>query len=117
VPDQPNVDAPGLPARRRNGRRWPGYAVELWQTWSQMPHTVKWSPSDWASALEALELEIRCTAPDAPVSAWVELRAREKAMLMTWDARQSARLRYVALVADSGGDAGSVTELNTYRDL
>ncbi|HYQ36639.1 MAG TPA: hypothetical protein VER10_12330 [Mycobacterium sp.] len=116
VPDQPNRDAPELPPRRRNGRGWPDYARQLWAVWSSQPHTIHWTASDWAFCLEALELAVRCSAEGAPVSAWVELRAREKAMGCTWDSRQGMRLRYVAPVEDSDEDS-SVSQLDDYRNL
>ena len=116
VPDQPNTAAPDLPARRRNGRRWPQYAREQWALWSGMPRASLWQPSDWAYCVDTLELVIRSAAEDSPVSAWVELRAREKAMGCTWDARQGMRLRYAAPVEDSGDDA-SVSPLDEYRNL
>jgi hypothetical protein len=116
VVDQPNQDAPELLRRRRNGHGWPHYAREIWAVWSSMPHTRLWTPTDWAYCVDALELVVRCAAEDSPVSAWVELRAREKAMGTTWDARQGMRLRYVAPVEDSGED-GSVSQLDAYRNL
>jgi hypothetical protein len=104
------------PALRRNGLGWPGYARELWAVWSRMPHTALWGPTDWAYCIEALELAVRCAAEDSPVSAWVELRAREKAMGTTWDSRQGMRLKYVAPREDSG-EAGSIASLDEYRNL
>ena len=116
VPDQPNNSAPDLPARRRNGRRWPQYARARWATLAAMPHTINWTPADWAYCAETVELVVRARAEDAPVSLWTEIRAREKAMCATWDARQSARIRYVAPSEDSGED-GSGAQLDDYRNL
>jgi hypothetical protein len=85
------------------------------QAWSQMPHTARWTPSDWHYAADGLELVVRASAEDAAVSLWTELRAREKAMATTFDARQGLRLRYVVPVEDTGD--GSITSIDDYRNL
>ena len=116
VPNEPFQAGPALPPRCRNGRGWPQYARERWRVWSQMPHAALWTETDWQFALDALELVIRCTAEDSPVSAWAELRIREKVMLTTWDARQSARLRYAPASSEDGPSA-TLSDLASYRDL
>jgi len=70
-------------------------------------------PDDYA--VDSLELVVRANAVDAPVSVWSELRAREKAMGTTWDARQGMRIRYVP--PGTEGPAASVASLDAYRDL
>src|SRR5262245_61085072 len=110
VEDRPNLDGPDLPPRRRNGRSWPAYARNQWQAWSAMPHTTAWTPSDWAYAIDSLELVVRANAEGSAVSLWSELRIREAAMGCTWGSRQSLRLRYIPAVEDSG-DEGSVASL------
>ena len=55
-----------------------------------MPHTICWQASDWAFCADTLEIVVRCAADDASVGLWTDLRARERAMATTFDARQSA---------------------------
>jgi hypothetical protein len=115
IPDIPSTAGPDLPPRRCNGRRWPAYATARWAIWATMPHTARWGPSDWAYAVDSLELVVLTNREDAPVSLWTELRAREKAMGTTWDARQGMRIRYVT--PGTEGPAASVASLDAYRDL
>jgi hypothetical protein len=82
VEDRPNLDGPPLPARQCNGRTWPAYAQTRWQAWSQMPYTTRWQPSDWAYAIDSLELVVRASRGDSSVAAWGELRQREMAMAL-----------------------------------
>ena len=114
VEDTPNTSGPQLPARRRNGRKWPAHAVARWQAWCALPHTKLWQRSDWEFALDTLELVARAN-DGAAVSLLSEIRLREKAMGTTWDSRQGMRIRYVE--PSASGDVAEVMDLSGYRDL
>jgi hypothetical protein len=79
-----------------------------------MPHCVSWRPSDWAFALTAIELaghfhdgDVRCAR---------ELRAWEKVMATTADARRDQRIRYVEPRPVDENPA-EVANIADYRDL
>jgi hypothetical protein len=75
-----------------------------------------WRPSDWSFALDTLERVPRAAEDSTPVSVWTEIRARERVMGTTTDARLAQRLRYVAPATDAAGSAASVTPIEAYRD-
>jgi hypothetical protein len=116
VEDVPNTAGPRLPARRCNGQRWPAHVRDRWKAWRAMPHARLWRPSDWSFALDTLELVARAADGDAPVSLLTEIRARERVMGCTWDARLAQRIRYVAPKTDDGSPE-PVVSLDSYRDL
>lgn len=115
VEDTPNMSGPQLPARRRNGGKWPAHAVARWKVWRAMPHTRLWQASDWTFAQDTMELLARLT-DDAPAALWAEFRARERILGVTLDARQSMRICYVAPCTDDGSPE-SLVSLDSYRDL
>jgi hypothetical protein len=80
-----------------------------------MPHTVRWQPSDWAFALDAVELLVRCNREDSSVAAWGELRQREQVMGCTLASRMSLRLGYIESQPDT--EDASVSTLDDYRNL
>ena len=115
VPNAPFEGGPELPERRCNGRPWSERTRQSWEAWRSMPHCKLWGPSDWAFALTAIELagfvhdgEARCAT---------ELRAWQKVMGTTMDARRDQRIRYVDPVPEGGGTAVGVTNIADYRDL
>lgn len=79
-----------------------------------MPHARLWGPSDWAFAMDTLEIAAR--VHDGGAIGWAaELRYREKVTGTTWDARRSARIRYVPSAA--ADTPAGVVPLDSYRDL
>ena len=55
-----------------------------------------------------------------PAALWTEIRARERVLGTTWDARLAQRLPYVEPRVDAAHpapDAALVTRLDSYRDL
>ena len=115
VEDIPFDGGPDLPKRRRDGRPWPEDIRDKWDAWRSMPHARLWQARDWQFAMDALELATRLFYEDGPVGLAAELRAREKVMATTWDARQGLRIRYTDPGASS--TLASVTSLEDYRDL
>ena len=119
VEASPNRAGPRLPPRRRNGQPWPAHVRERWNSWRAMPPARLWQASDWQFALDTIELVARAGDGDASVALISEIRLRERTLGTTWDARQSLRIRYTALNTDADGEGapGSVTRLDSYRDL
>jgi hypothetical protein len=115
VPNVPFSGAPELPERRGNGRPWPERTRETWAAWSTMPHCVLWRPSDWAFALTAIELAGYMHDGEWKLAA--EVRAWEKVMGTTMDARLGQRIRYVDPVAEPVGTSAVVANMVDYRDL
>jgi hypothetical protein len=87
------------------------------QNRARIPHTRLGQPSDWSFALGTIEQVARAPGDGAPVSIATEIRAREKVMGTTVDARLGLRLRYVEPRTDAARPAASVTPIDAYRDL
>lgn len=117
VEDTPNRDGPRLPARRRNGKPWPAHVRARWNAWRAMPHTVLWIGADWEFALDTAELAALAAEDDAPAALFAELRARERVLGTTRDARVGQRIRYVPPADPDRDGGGSVAVLDSYRDL
>lgn len=117
VEDTPYLAAERLPVNRTNGRSWPPRTKATWKAWSTMPHCSLWAPSDWAFALDTLELV--ALMHDGESKYATEVRNREKVLGTTVDFRRDLRIRYVApkLVEESDAAAVGVTKLSDYRDL
>jgi hypothetical protein len=81
-----------------------------------MPHTRLWIGADWQFALDTAELAARAAEDDAAAALYAELRARERVLGTTRDARIGQRIRYVPQADTDPGD-GSVALLDSYRDL
>jgi hypothetical protein len=114
VPDTPCTGGPVLPPTRRNGKPLPDGIAETWAAWASMPHARLWGPSDWAFAMDTLEIAAR--VHDGGAIGWAaELRYREKVMGTTWDARRSAGIRYVPSAA--ADTPAGVVPLDSHRDL
>ncbi|MCL2653259.1 MAG: hypothetical protein FWD63_05680 [Propionibacteriaceae bacterium] len=118
VEDRPNPHPRRLPAKRPSGGDWPAETKTWWQAVAAMPHSVLWSESDWAYALETAEVSARFYA-DGNTQAATELRNRDKVLGLTWDSRRGLRIRYVpkTVVKDEIGGVGNVTRLDDYRNL
>lgn len=98
IPDVP-FDGPGLPPRfeTRGGVEsefpWPRDTIRWWGKIRTMPHAKLWSPTDWEYAFTTAKLHARIVEGKG---SFVELRAREKAMMTTLEARENNRIRYVS---------------------
>jgi hypothetical protein len=79
-----------------------------------MPHCVLWRPADWEFAKTAME--IAGYVHDGETKLAAELRAWEKVIGTTLDARLSQRIHYVDAPADKAVPA-SVSRIEDYRDL
>lgn len=129
--DYPDVpfDGPKLPTRWRyeSGKEvraaWPAATKRWWEKIRQMPHAKSWAPTDWEFAFTTAEGHARFTEGKGSLT---ELRARERRMGTTADARRDMRIRYVApSAATKREDAGevapavaaSVTQLDDFRGL
>ena len=73
---------------------WPRRTRSVWAAWSRMPHCILWSPADWQFAIDTVTVAALFHETAEPKYA-AELRAREKVLGTTFDARQSLRIRYV----------------------
>lgn len=114
VENVPFEGAPELPEMRADGRPWRDRTRATWAAWSTMPHCKLWHPSDWSFALDSLELA--AATHDGDVRCYGELRARERVMATTFDARRDQRIRYVdAPIA--GETPTDVVDIADYRDL
>jgi hypothetical protein len=101
-------------------QEWPSETKRWWRSVSRMPHCVLWSESDWQFALDTAQVAAAFHAGDLRLAA--ELRAREKVLGTTADARRDLRIRYAdAGDTDEDGvseeDAGSVTAMDDYRRM
>lgn len=116
VPNVPFAGGPKLPPRRSNGRLWSPRDRQTWKAWSSMPHCVLWEPTDWEFAKTAMEIAAYVHDGDTKLAA--ELRAWEKVMGTTLDARLSQRIRYVDPPDDNDAALpATVSRLVDYRDL
>jgi hypothetical protein len=114
VPDVPFEGAPRLPTRRMNGRPWSTRDRRAWKAWSTMPHCSLWYPATWEFAFDTMELAALMHDGDTKVAA--EVRARQKVLGMTADARRDQRIRYVDPPAGNDVPA-DVARMVDYRDL
>lgn len=93
VADEPFTGAPRLPRTRPDGTAWTEHLRRRWRAWSTMPHAMLWQPSEWQFALDTLEVAARFLDGGRAAYA-VELRARERVLGTTADARRDLRIRY-----------------------
>ncbi len=129
IPDIP-FDGPKLPARWVIPRgsdvekrvAWPKATARWWESIRRMPHTKDWADTDWEFAFTTAELHVRAVVEGK--MGMTELRARERRMGTTAEARRDMRMRYVKpSVASEREDAGEttvvapVTQIDAYRDL
>ncbi len=110
----PFEGAPKLPARRMNGRLWSRRDRQSWKALSTMPHCVLWYPATWEFAFDTMELAALMHEGNAKVSS--EVRARQKVLGITLDARLGQRICYVDPPADNDVPA-AVARMDDYRDL
>jgi len=127
VDDVPFTGAPPLRDRETQvswadagtvpGSGWPQATLDWWADVSTMPHAKLWRRADWRFAQDTAEIHART------MEAWrgytgAELRAREKVLGLTADARRDLRIRYVEPKVDDGTEpAAGVVQLADYRDL
>ncbi len=112
--DYPNVpfDGPKLPTRYRyeSGLEvragWPRPTQRWWEQIRTMPHAKAWTPTDWEFAFLTAEGHARYTEGKGSL---VEIRARERRMGTTAEARKDLRIRYVEpSIATRKEEAGEV---------
>jgi len=127
-PDVP-FEGPKLPRRhsyfhgvRRDGV-WPAATLRWWEAIRTMPHAKVWTATDWEFAFLTAEGHARYTEGGGSMT---EIRARERRMGTTVDARKDMRIRYVAPseatkreeveVAPTAAGA-SVTKMDDFRQM
>lgn len=115
VTDVPFASAPTLPDRNpEDNAPWTRAARTYWEALSTMPHCVLWAPSDWAFAVQTVSVYERASAPgNEGLGAHRELRARDKMLGTTFDARRALRIEYVP--ADVEEVPANVTSLADRR--
>jgi hypothetical protein len=96
---------------------WPAETRRWWKAISRMPHCVLWDESDWQFALDTAVLVAAFHTGDLRLAG--EIRAREKVLGTTGDARRDLRIRYVDPNAGEVDevDKGSVTAMADYRRM
>jgi hypothetical protein len=112
VPNVPNRSGPRLPWRSADGTRWHRQVVARWAGWKAMPQAALWGGADWGFALDSAEVAQRFYM--GQTGAATELRARERVMGTTLDARLGLRIRYVDPPAAA---LAVVVAADDYRDL
>ena len=130
--DYPNVpfDGPALPPRfmhfgleiKQVG--WPPATKRWWETIRTMPHAKAWTPTDWEFAFSTAEGHARYSEGKGSLT---ELRARERRMGTTMEARKDLRIRYVAPseatkreeveAAPTAAGVASVTKMDDFRAM
>lgn len=130
IPDVPH-NGPKLPVRHRfvGGKEvraaWPTATKRWWEKIRQMPHAKRWTPTDWEFAFLTAEGHARYVEGKGSL---VEIRARERRMGTTEEARRDMRIRYVAPSAatkrEEAGEVAapavavaSVTRMDDFRDM
>lgn len=118
VPDVPFTEAPKLPLRTPLGQPWEPSVRRWYAAVSTMPHCVLWAGSDWEFAFDTAWCLQALHQGGTRMAA--EVRAREKVLATTADARRDQRVRYY-LSDDAGATETdeTVTRLDDYyyRDL
>lgn len=106
-----------LDDERSAPQEWPAETKRWWRTVSHMPHCILWTEGDWQFALDTALIAAGFHAGDMRLAA--ELRAREKVLGTTADARRDLRIRYIDEAADeeSAEDQGSVTAMADYKQM
>jgi hypothetical protein len=98
--------------------QWPAETRRWWKAVSTMPHCALWAEADWQFAFDTAVIASAFHAGDLRLAA--ELRAREKILGTTADARRDLRIRYVSASDDasaSAEDRASVTAMADYRKM
>lgn len=115
VSNTPYLSGPDLPDRNpEGGQPWTRAARAFWSTLSTMPHCCLWSAMDWELAVQTTSIYERTFAPgNEGLGAHRELRARDKSLGMSLDARRCLRIEYVDEPADL---PAGVTDLATRRE-
>jgi len=111
-----NLDIDGHQATRP--AQWPAETRRWWKAVSTMPHCALWGEADWQFAFDTAVIASAFHAGDLRLAA--ELRAREKILGTTADARRDLRIRYISTGdtdATSEQDRASVTAMADYRKM
>lgn len=104
VQDVPFEGAPALPFRHAQS------VADWWADVSTMPHCALWRPGDWRYAIECARLVRKLHNGKGSAA---EVRAREKVMGTTMDARRDLRIRYVENIAED--ERLGVAAIEDYR--
>ena len=91
-------DVPFLGDRPKARPEWPQDTKRWWTAVSTMAHCIRWTATEWESALVAGRLHAAVVNGDLGRAA--ELRIREKAMGTTAEALRDLRIRYVSTKKD-----------------
>lgn len=108
IPDVP-FDGPELPARFsydggvERQIAWPVPTIRWWGKIRSMPHCKRWTPGDWEYAFGTALVHAKTVEKGL---GFAELRARERLMGTTWDARNAMRIKYVAPSEATRRDGG-----------
>ncbi len=76
-------------------RGWPDWTSRWWEAIRTMPHTARWTLSEWESAFSVAEAHARFVEGWKGCATGAELRIKEKALGTTADALRDLRIRYV----------------------
>jgi hypothetical protein len=93
--------------------RWPRPTHYWWDGVRTLPHAVAWTPADWRYAIDTAYVHARVMTGDDKL--WPELRARERVIGTTADARRDLRIRYVPPAPESTEPPATVTAMAAYR--
>lgn len=130
VDNVPFLDAPPLPPRDISGvdpiaaglmpvDTWPHSTQRWYRTISSMPHAKLWTPADWEFVFSAAETHARFAEAWRGCATGAELRAKEKLLGVTADARRDLRIRYVKPKDDRATAElpDNVRKLDDFREL
>lgn len=93
---------------------WPRETEQWWEGVRCLPHTIAWTDADWRYALDTAYVHARAFTGEDRL--WIELRARERVIGTTVDARRDLRIRYVDPEPDvEDVENPSVTAMADYR--
>lgn len=100
----PSPDLPKLP----NRCRYHPMVTTWWDMVRQMPHCVRWTPTDWQYAVETALLKhyfwTDAAGGEVKTTAATEIRRREDNMGTTEEARRKLRIRYTDPIDDDVDD-------------
>lgn len=98
----------------RTPSTWPAATRRWWRAVSTMPHCATWHDSDWQYAIDSASVAAAFHSGDMR---WAgELRARERVMGTTADARRDLRVRYVPPGGDGDRESSAtVSAMAAYR--
>ncbi len=115
VANVPFTEASKLPSRTPLGELWMPSVRRWYKAVSTMPHCVLWQPAEWEFVYDTAWLIQAMHAGNTRLAS--EVRAREKVLGTTADARRDQRIRYVSDDVGATDTDDVVTELDYYRAL